>query len=54
MEKIDKNFEFSDDHELDDVLDRSYFSGEDDHDDLDEDESGFEVVFGHYRPISEL
>lgn len=54
MEKIDRDFEDQDYYELDDVLDRSFFSQSDDMEDLEEDESNYEVRSSHYRPISDL
>ncbi|RED97449.1 hypothetical protein [Marinoscillum furvescens] len=55
MEKIDMKREESTDFlDIDDVLDRSFFSDADDLVDLEEDESNYETRPAHYRPISEL
>lgn len=54
MEKIDRDFDDQDYYELDDVLDRSFFSQADDMEDLEEDESNYENKSSHYRSISEL
>ena len=54
MEKIDQDFDFSDYHELDDLLDDSWFSREKEMEDVEEDESGVENKTGHYRSLSSL
>lgn len=54
MEKIDRDFEDEDYYELDDVLDRSYFSQYDDMEDLEEDESNYDNKSSYYRSISDL
>lgn len=55
MEKIDREFDDRTDFvELDDVLDRSFFSHENITEDDDEDERYYEVRMTRYRSISEL
>lgn len=53
MEKLERDFEDNDYLELDDVLDQSFFAT-DDLEDVDEDESNYEVRSSDFRPISEL
>lgn len=54
MEKLDRDFNDEDYYELDDVLDRSFFSQHDDLEDIEEDESNYETNSSHYRSISDL
>ena len=54
MEKIEHDFDRDDSLEIDDVLDRSFFTDDDDLSDLDDDETFTENKSLNFRSISEL
>ena len=54
MEKLEEDYLDNDYHEIDDVLDRSYFNNTEEDTDLEEDEDNYENKSDEFRPISEL